>query len=169
MKLYLPLIVLLLSACSGLPPAVRDAQVINISYEQVSQDVDGYEYTPVRWGGVIIDVENQEDESFVQIMFHPLDSYGRPQLYRAGEGRFVIKSPEFLDPVIYVTDRRITVAGVIEGQIERMVGQKHIFVPLINSSAIHLWPVEYRNNSDYCRHRGLGGGFRGIGGYRGYW
>ena len=169
MKFYLPLfILLLLNACSGLPPAVRDAEVIDISYGQVHQDIDSYEHTPVRWGGIIVDVENEENFSLMQVMYHPLDSFGRPQVYKAGEGRFVIKTAEFLDPVTYTKDRMITSAGIIEGQVERSVGKKHIWVPLISSSAIHLWPLDYRNNYyGYCGYGGYSGRFSGYRGYGG--
>ncbi|SFF05071.1 Slp family lipoprotein [Nitrosomonas sp. Nm166] len=148
MKPYLLLPCLLLSACVGLPPAIENAPAIQLSYNQVSRDINSYKDAPVRWGGVIIDVENEEQSSLMQILFYPLDYRGRPQLYKAGEGRFVVKSTEFLDPVIYAKDKEITVAGVIIGNIERTVGKKIIQVPLLSATAIYMWPP-YRSYYDY--------------------
>ena len=44
---------------------------------------------------------------------YPLNYYGRPQLNKPSEGRFVIKSTEFLDPAVYAKDKEITVAGTL--------------------------------------------------------
>ena len=73
MKSYLILPCLLLSACAGLPPTIGNAPAIQLSYNQVSRDINSYKDVPVRWGGVIIDVENEERSSLMQILFHPLD------------------------------------------------------------------------------------------------
>lgn len=156
---YLPLLFMLLTACSGLSPAVRDMHVKDISYKQAKQDIEGYENVPVRWGGIIIDVENEDAYSLMQVLYYPLDYFGRPRLNKP-EGRFVIKSPEFLDPAIYASDREITAAGLIDGMIERIVDKKKIMVPMISSTAIHLWPSRYRSN-DY--------GYYGYPSYQGYY
>lgn len=148
MKSYLILPCLLLSACAGLPPTIGNAPAIQLSYNQVSRDINSYKDVPVRWGGVIIDVENEERSSLMQILFHPLDYRGRPQLYKPGEGRFVVKSTEFLDPVIYAKDKEVTVAGIVIGDIERIVGKKVIQVPLLSATAIYMWPP-YRSYYDY--------------------
>jgi outer membrane lipoprotein len=50
MRRYLILTGLLLSACASLPPAIEDAQVEDVSYNQANADLDGYKNTLVRWG-----------------------------------------------------------------------------------------------------------------------
>ncbi len=147
MRFYLISICLLLSACSGLSPVFKDVQVTDITYNQVSEDIDRYKNSIVRWGGVIIDVENNEDFSLMQLMFYPLDYYGRPQLNKPSEGRFVIKSAEFLHPEHYSADREIIAVGVIDGDIELTTSNKtSVWVPLIKATDIHLWTINYRNN-----------------------
>ena len=172
MKLYLLLICLLLSACAGLPSALKDVPVADIPYGQASQSINSYKDASVRWGGVIIDVENEQDFSLVQVLFYPLNSYdGRPQLNKPGEGRFVIKSTEFLDPVIYAKDKEITVAGILIGDIERTIGKRVVRLPLISATAIHLWPNIERD--DYYGRRGFGdyrfNPYFGYPGYPFYW
>lgn len=143
MKLYFLLLpCLLLGACTSLPKAMKDANVHDVTYAQASKDIAGHKNTPVRWGGVIIDVENEDKFSLIQALFYPLNQSGRPRLDKNG-GRFVIKSTEFFDPIIYVKDREITVVGTLNGDIERMVGKRVIQVPLIESKAIHLWPKDH--------------------------
>jgi len=147
--IYSPLPFLLLLACTALPPAVEHAPAVQLGYEQVNRAIDQYQGTPVRWGGVIIDVENDENSSLVQVVFHPLDFWGRPQLHKTGQGRFVIKSAEFLDPAVYAKDKEITVAGVLTGKIERTVGKRLIHVPLVTASALYLWPSDYYDSRQY--------------------
>src|SRR5690242_3419334 len=144
MRLYLLLACLALSACVGLPSAVRDVPVKDVSYSEASEHPNSYKDVAVRWGGVIIDVDNEENFTLVQVLSYPLNFYGRPQLTKPSEGRFVIKSSEFLDPAVYAKDREITVAGALEGDIQRMIGKKAVQLPLISSTAIYLWPV-YQN------------------------
>ena len=161
MRSYLLLSCLLLSACAGLPATIRNVPVADITYSQASQNLNSYKDTSVRWGGVIIEVENEENFTLVQVLSHPLNYYGRPQLSKPSEGRFVIKSSEFLDPAVYAKDKEITVAGTLKGDIERTIGKKTIRLPLLFSAAIYLWPV-FQNNPYY------GYGYPGFGGYGGY-
>jgi outer membrane lipoprotein len=146
MRLYLIFFYLLLSACATLSPAFKDAQVTDISYRQLSADIDSYRNTSVRWGGVIIDVENEENFSLMQVLFYPLDYYGRPELDKFSDGRFVIKSAKFLDPKVYTADREIIAVGVIDGEIERAIDNKRHQMPLITSDTIHLWPINFRGD-----------------------
>jgi len=151
MKLYLISICLLLSACTSLPPAFDNAPATDVTYSQVREDLARHHNTLVRWGGVIVSTENIENISLMEIIHYPLDHYGRPQLDETSEGRFVIKSAELLDPEIYAADREIIVLGVIDGDIKRAISNEtRAWMPLINSTAIHLWPISYRNN--YYRH-----------------
>lgn len=161
MRRYSLLICLLLSACAGLPSAIKDVPVKDISYSQASQNLDNYKDTSVRWGGVIIDVENEQNFTLLQILSYPLNYYGRPQLSKPTEGRFVIKSTEFLDPAVYAKDKEVTVAGTLQGDIERTIGKKTVRLPLLASKAIYLWPI-YQNYPYY------GYGYPGFGGYGGY-
>lgn len=173
MKRHTFLLLLLLNGCMNLPPAIKDAPVVDINYSQAKQSINSYKDALVRWGGEIIDVENEQTYSLVQVMYYPLNYYGRPQTSEANEGRFVIKSPEFLDPAIYTKKKEITVAGKLSGEIERTVGKKTVRVPLITSTIIHLWPEIDRNS--YYGYGGYGyGGYGGFGypfyyGYPYYW
>ncbi|MDO9105234.1 MAG: Slp family lipoprotein [Methylovulum sp.] len=157
MRSYLlALCCLLLGACSNLPPAIQDAPLYDLSYRQASQNLASYKEAPVRWGGVIIDVENEQDYTLVQVLSYPLGNYGRPLTDETGEGRFVFKSTEFLDPAIYAKNTEITVAGVLKGDIERSVGKKTMRLPLVAATTLYQWPA-YELNSPY-----------GYGGYGGF-
>ena len=166
MRLYLFLACLFLSACAGLPPAMRDIPVVDISYSQVNQNISSYKNASVRWGGTVIEVENEPDSSLVQVLFHPLDSSGRPQLNKPSEGRFVIKSGAFLDPAVYAKDKEVTVTGILVGDIERTIGKRVIRLPLVSATAIHLWPINERD--DFYRRGFYDYRFNPYFGYPGY-
>ncbi len=162
MKQLFLFVLLWLTACSNLPPAIEDPPPFDLSYIEALSNVNKYKNAPVRWGGTVVEVENEASFSAIQILVYPLGSYGRPDLDEAQQGRFVVKSPEFLDPAVYSKDKRITVAGVLEGDTERKIGNKSLKLPLVSAKTIHLWADDY-----YSPYYGGYGGF-GWGGGFGY-
>jgi outer membrane lipoprotein len=165
----LSICVLLLSACSNLPPAIEYPPLYDISYSEAIRDIAHFKDAPVRWGGVVIDVENEQKFSLVQVLYYPLNSYGRPRLDKPNKGRFLIQSTEFLDPAVYTKDTEITVAGTLKGDMERTVGNKTLRLPFISSKVIHVWPVYAPGN--YYGYDGYGYGGFGYPyyGYYGYY
>ena len=152
MKICLSLFCLLLGACTNMPKTIQNMNVVDITYSQASQNIESHRNVPVRWGGIIIDVENEEDFSLIQVLSYPLNFSGRPQLDDSHGGRFVIKSAEFLDPMVYAKDNQISVVGTLDGDIQRTVGKKIIQVPLIQSMGIHLWPKRQNNHYGFGPH-----------------
>lgn len=165
---YLILLCLFLNACTNLPPAIEDAPAVDVSYSQAKQNIASYKNVPVRWGGVIIDVENEQQFSLVQVLLYPLNSYGRPKTDMPHEGRFLIKSPDFLDPAVYSKETELTVAGTLIGDVERKIGNKTMRLPLVTANVIHLWPKYERSYYYGYPGYGFGGGF-GYGGYYPYY
>jgi len=162
MKFLLFLFVALLSACSTLPPAITNAPLYDLSYLEAVQNIGKYKNAPVRWGGVIVDVANEQARSLVQVLAYPLSSQGRPLTDQPYQGRFVIATPEFLDPAVYEKNTSITVAGIITGDIERTIDKKTLRLPLLKVSDMHLWP-------DYSGNYYGGGFYGGYGPYSGFY
>jgi outer membrane lipoprotein len=163
----LSICILSLSACSNLPPAIENPPLYDISYSEATRDIGHYKDAPVRWGGVVIDVENEQNYSLIQVLNYPLNYYGRPQLDKPNKGRFLIKSPEFQDPAVYKKDKEITVAGILKGDIARTVGNKTLRLPLILSTVLHLWPDYVPGN--YYGGFGYGYPYYGYYGYYPYY
>jgi outer membrane lipoprotein len=169
MKPYFLFICLLLTACSGLPPAIDDPPAMDLAYNTVIQAPDRYKNMPVRWGGVIAEVENEQNASLVQILLYPLNHYGRPLLDEKPQGRFVVKSTQFLDPLVYAKNDEITIAGSLSGTIERVIGKKTMTLPLVYATTLYLWPA-YNYNNYYYGYGGYGGyGYGGFGYYSPYY
>jgi len=157
MRLYLLLINLLIGACSTLPPAFEDDRIKEISYAQVSENAQSYNNTLVKWGGVITEVNNEGNSNLMQVLYYPLDYYGRPEIAKPNEGYFIVKSPETLDPKDYPAGREVVVVGVIEGKTEPTeptepyASSANERLPLISANAVYLWPIAYRDNYyRYC-------------------
>ena len=131
MKNYLLIVFLLLAGCSNLPPTIKDPPLYDLSYQEAVGNTAKFKNAPVRWGGTIVQVENEPGFSAIQVLAYPLGSYGQPDLDEPNQGRFVFKSLEFLDPAIYKKDSSITVAGNLEGDTERTVGNKTLRIPLV--------------------------------------
>ena len=148
MKPYLLMLCLLLGSCTSLPQTMK-GHMKDIPYAEVNGKVNHSSNVPVRLGGIIVDVVNEESFSLVQVLFHPLNYFGRPQLYKPAEGRFFIKSTEFFDPLVYTNNTEITVVGTLNGDIERKIGKRIIQIPLILSKNIYLWPKYHHERSEY--------------------
>ncbi len=146
MKFYALLMSLLLGACSVLPPVFNDARIKEIPYTQALENAEAHTDTMVRWGGVIIGVENAEQQSMLQVLFHPLDNYGRPDIDTPSKGYFVVKSPEPLNSEQYIEGREMVVVGTLAGKTEPLARYGNVGLPLIKAIGIHLWPIAYRNN-----------------------
>lgn len=142
MKRLIILFSMTLIACSSMPPILKNAPVVNVQLNEVRINVNGFQSTPVRWGGTIIEVENEANVSRIQILYYPLDSSGRPKLHESTQGRFIIQSQNFLDPAIYKKDAEITVTGIVNGAVQRTIGQRVLQLPVVDIENSFLWPEE---------------------------
>lgn len=148
-RLLLLILLLSLNACSNLSPAIRNAPSMDLKPEQVLQNPGHYRGEPVRWGGIIIGVENENEVSRLQILSYPLNYYGRPHTSREYGSRFIVESKKFLDPAIFKLETEITIAGTVLGEVKRMIDKKTLTLPLISLKEVHLWPPRYYYNDFY--------------------
>jgi outer membrane lipoprotein len=160
MKAYLLFFCFILTACTNLPTAILNAPTFDLSFPQASQAINQYKNSPVRWGGLIINVENEKNAGFIQVLSYPLARGGRPRLEQPAQGRFVIQLKDYLEASVYTRDTLLTVAGSLIGSIERVIDKKVMRIPVISASVIYLWPVYQYNNDisygDYDEYRYYG-------------
>lgn len=172
MKYYFLLLCLLLSACSSLPPTIENPPAFDLAYSYATQDPARYKNMPVRWGGVIAEVDNEQNASLVQVLSYPLNSYGRPMLDEKPQGRFVVKSTQFLDPLVYSKNSEITIAGTLTGAIDRTIGKKTMTLPLVSATTLYVWPVYTYSSYDgyygYPYGYPYGYSYGGYGGFGGF-
>lgn len=166
---YLALI--LLTACSSTSPLIKTAPPEDYQLKQVVSDIDYFIDRPVRWGGKVIKVNNDDEYSTIQLVQFPLNSYGKPMPTKSSQGRFFSQSREFLDPAIFEEGTLVTFAGTVLTAETSKVDKKTLLVPVIAITEFHIWPernMELDHEHYYIRpHYGryIGYGYYGTGRY----
>lgn len=111
-----------LSGCVSVPDAIKGssptpqqdlARVMNAPQLFVGQEA--------RFGGKVINVQNTQGKTRLEIAAVPLDSGARPVLGEASRGRIYADVNGFLDPVDF-RNQLVTVVGPITGTAEGKVG-----------------------------------------------
>ena len=140
------LLFLLLGGFTACAPAiskkVREEAGEPVPFETLLQRTDGFKGRVVIVGGYILETINETDGSRITVLQAPLDSQNRPRSSDLSEGRFMVASGDFLDPVVYSKERRITVGGKVIGSQERKLGNLTYAYPVIEAMEIHLWSKE---------------------------
>jgi len=143
-QLFLPILLLLLIAGCGhvISKDIRVNSDLSLTLKQVRQNPDAYKGKSVIWGGDIIETINQQDGTTqIEVFQRPLGWEEEPKDTVASEGRFLVIAKEYLDPYIYQSGRKITVAGEIHGEETRLLGQMSYRYPVLLSKQIYLWRV----------------------------
>jgi len=148
-RIYLPLVLSLLSACSTVPEVLEQKPVEPLSLYQVQSYPDVYLGKRIRWGGRILQVKNEEKVTWMQVLAVPLDSSQRPYEDADGIGRFMIRSNDFLDPAIYAVEREVTVVGTINGTKEKLIDKRKVRLVVVDADIIYLWPKRSEYNNLY--------------------
>ncbi len=165
MKFVFYFSLILLSACSSLPPKISNPPAEDLQLKQVALDVDRYIGKTVRWGGKIIKVNNDDKFSTVQVLHYPLNSSGRPKTEQTSQGRFIIKSKKFLDPEIYKEGKLVTFVGLVQSKTTIQIDQKALLLPVVNSFDSHIWSSRVLGTSHYYIGHHHGGMHYGYGYY----
>ncbi|AFJ03554.1 Starvation lipoprotein Slp-like protein [Methylophaga frappieri] len=141
-----------ISACSSVPKTIQSAPSGDVQLTQVLQAKSDNAGKTVRWGGEIIKVENKNDASLIQITQYPLNHYGRPITSKKSLGRFLARTPEFFDPVVYKAGTLITFSGKTTAETQtRKVDEKQLLMPVIDITDSYRWQPRYygQRHSDF--------------------
>lgn len=115
-------IMLMLSGCVTVPDAIKGTsptpqddlmRVMNAPQLYVGQEA--------RFGGKVVDIQNQQGKTRLEIATVPLDSGARPVLGEPSRGRIYANVNGFLDPVDF-RGQLVTVVGPITGSVAGKVG-----------------------------------------------
>jgi outer membrane lipoprotein len=115
-----------------------------ISFEELLKDPGAYKGKMVLLGGVIVKTENKKEGTLLEIYQTEMDSYGRPINTDVSQGRFLALYEGFLDSEIYSKGRKITVAGVVDGEEVMKLGEIDYRYPYLSVQEIHVWEEEQR-------------------------
>jgi outer membrane lipoprotein len=121
----------------------------------------------VHWGGQIVRVKNLRDRTLIEVLAHPLDTEGRPQLNGPTQGRFIVERSGFLEPEEYSSDRLLEVRGRLDGFTDGQVGDAPYRYPVVAADFLQLWerPVRAYGGGPWVTPRigiGIGSGSSGT-------
>ncbi len=152
MKMNALFLTLVLTGCaSDIPRPIREAPAENIPLAQALRNPEQHRGTRVRWGGAITAVENRRDETWIEIVERPLDAGGQPRDTDKSAGRFLARVQGFLDPAIFAPKRLVTLAGALDGNSTRTIGEHPYTYPVVRIEHIYLWPIPSKATHHYYR------------------
>lgn len=114
-------------------------------------------------GGRIVDITPQAEGTEIVVLQLPLSASDRPLPDQPSKGRFLIATPEFLDPAVYPKLTPLTVVGEIAGHTVRTIGDYPYTLPVLRPIEIKIWPGRNWGGRSPAVHIGVGAGSHGGG------
>lgn len=152
------LVAMFLVGCSTFPDKLQvDEPNQLVTYEDAASKAEQVKGKMLRWGGAIAKVENKPDFTVFEMVYYPLNSYGRPVSSEESMGRFRIHVNGFMDPMVYQVGRLMTFTGDLNDLEKGLVGEHEYVFPTatvkayylwrnvqrIDVSSVHVWPYQY--------------------------
>jgi outer membrane lipoprotein len=133
---------LALSACSVVPDPIQvtDENVL-VPFDTVMNDPQASNVAgqSARWGGRIVGVENKKEVSEIEVVFFPDSSTGKPRIGQESTGRFKAVVEGFVDPLVFVQGRLITVVGEVTAPLTGIIGEQEYTYPTLNAQGYYMW------------------------------
>ena len=132
----------MLSCVACTPVLSREVRALvdpHVTYADIAANPEANIGKVLLAAGTIIEAENLQQGTRLEILQYPADSRGRPQTDQPSGGRFLILTPGYLETTIYRPGRAITVAGEVTGQQELSLGETAYRYPVLAPRELHLW------------------------------
>jgi len=140
-KILLLVLIIAVSGCASvISKPVMDKVDKSVTAEELFKDPQKYYGKTIVIGGVIIETENLETKTRVEVLESPLSSSLKPEKeLEKSRGRFFAYIEGFSDPALWAPGRFITIAGPVSG-VETNTIDKHLYAyPVISVEEYHLW------------------------------
>jgi starvation-inducible outer membrane lipoprotein len=120
--LHFASLLLFLSALAGCAPAIspqaRGQAVPTPVFADLQAHPEKYQGQTLILGGLIMSVKPYKDGSLLLVDQRPLDPRNQPLRGSASGGTFAVASDQWLTSSFYVSQRAVTVTGVVEGRLD---------------------------------------------------
>ena len=137
------LTLLLLAFIAGCAPVISEETMRTVDrsvrFQDIVKDPGAFKGRPVVFGGTIIDTENREGTTVIEVLQEGLNSQLRPVEPNESAGRFLAEIDGFRDPAIYAPGKGITIAGEVTGTERRKLGKGSYSYPVIKTREHYLW------------------------------
>ncbi|MGB0132680.1 Slp family lipoprotein [Dokdonella sp.] len=129
----------LMAGCAT--PVFRDLEsTLPIAPIDVQQSLQPYAGAEVLWGGRVVALHSVEGETRVEIIAYPLNRAQQPMPDADSIGRFILVIPGFAEPLDYSAGRHLTTRGVLVGVWTGQVDGRDYPFPVLQASAVNVWP-----------------------------
>lgn len=105
-------------------------------------------------GGKVIETRVDEGVTEMEILHLNLNRSDQPEDNDQSQGRYLVRTRQFLDPVLYPKGTLITVVGRIQGSEKGTIGDMAYTYPVVELMEIKKWPA--RDSRSPRFHFGVG-------------
>ncbi|UCF73572.1 MAG: Slp family lipoprotein [Deltaproteobacteria bacterium] len=142
--------VLCFSGCAHvISKEVRQEVNTEIAFSELRETTQAYQGEVVLLGGVIVKTVNKKDGTLLEVYQTEIDRRGKPIQLDVSGGRFLAYYKGFLDSELYRKGRRVTIAGIVQGEQTLRLGELDYRYPYLVVRDIHLWRQEQLRKYDY--------------------
>jgi outer membrane lipoprotein len=141
--LFLMAILFFLSGCAHvIPKKIIQQANTEITFAELQKTPSAYQGELILVGGVIVKTENRKEGTLLEVYQTEMSRMGEPEKLDVSEGRFVALYEGFLDNAIYRKGRKVTIAGIVQGEKSMRIGELDYRCPYLLVKHIHLWEKE---------------------------
>lgn len=135
------MVMLAASGCVSVPDAIKGSSPTpQQDLVRVMAAPQLYVGQEARFGGKVVNVDNQQGKTRLEIATVPLDSGARPTLGEPSRGRIYADVSAFLDPVDY-RNQLVTVVGPITGTAKGKIGETPYTFMVMQVTGYKRWNV----------------------------
>ena len=150
------LVMLVVGCATGISQQSRSQVTYMGTFSELQKTPDAYVSEVVMLGGKILEIKVSSTSSELTVLQLALGRSGRPANLDQSEGRFLVRSEQFLDPATYQKGMLLTVVGILKGRRIRAIGSLDYVYPIVEAIEIKLWPKEIQTQPAF--HFGFGVG-----------
>ncbi len=151
-------IFLILGCATGISQKARSQVTYNGSFAELQTAADEHMGEIVMLGGKVIETKGYPAFSEITVLQLPFGKKDRPQDGDRSDGRYLIRSEQFLDPAVYRQGSLLTVVGKLSGSEVRSIGEFQYVYPIVEGIEIKRWPQARKTFPSV--HFGIGVGTR---------
>jgi len=137
------LVMLVVGCATGISQQSRSKVTYMGTFSELQKTPDAY-------------VRVSSTSSELTVLQLALGKSGRPANLDQSEGRFLVRSEQFLDPATYQKGMLLTVVGILKGSRIRAIGSLGYVYPIVEAIEIKLWPKGIQTQPTF--HFGFGVG-----------
>ena len=145
-----------ISCAAGMSEQARSQVTYMGTFAQVQQQPERYKGETVMWGGKIVEAQPGNNTSELVVLQLALSGQDRPKDNDQSQGRFLVRSNQFLDPALYPPGTLVTIIGRVQGSEKRLIGKMAYDYPVIDMVEVKKWPVSSDSSPRF--HFGIGVG-----------